>query len=295
MNSKIAKNLYPFTGKLFQLGNWHYHYLDEGSGEPLVMVHGNPTWSLYYRELVKSFRDHYRCLVPDHIGCGFSDKPAASQYDYTLRQRIDDLENFLEALQLTDPITLVMHDWGGYIGMGYACRHPDKIKRLIVFNTGAFLLPASKKLPWILKFFRNSRLAVVLSRGLNLFSIGTTLFGCRKKWMPTPLRHLYCLPYDSWSNRVAVARFVQDIPLTPEDRSYQTILEIQNKLPQFQGKPMLICWGEKDFVFDRHFCDTWLKYFPKAEVCKFPQGGHLVLEDAAEEIIALMRDFLQRT
>ncbi len=115
-----------------------YHYIDEGQGPPVVMVHGNPSWSIYYRNLVEALRSTHRCIVPDHIGCGFSDKPDDSNYAYTLSQRIEDLESLLESLNLTEPITLVVHDWGGAIGMGYATRHPEKIARLVILNTAAF-------------------------------------------------------------------------------------------------------------------------------------------------------------
>src|SRR5262249_37712127 len=133
------------------------HYLDEGSGEPVVMLHGNPTWSFYYRNLILSLRDSYRCVVPDHLGCGLSDKPSEAAYDYSLKSRIDDLEALLNHLGV-DKITLVLHDWGGMIGMGFAARQPDRIRRLIVSNTAAFHLPHSKRFPWSLKLGRNTRL-----------------------------------------------------------------------------------------------------------------------------------------
>ena len=135
---KELLDLYPYQSRFLPLdsqspdGNLNYHYLDEGKGETLLMLHGNPTWSFYYRNLVKGLKDKYCCVVPDHIGCGFSDKPQI--YNYTLFQHIDNLEYLIDQLQLKD-ITLVMHDWGGAIGMGYAVRHPQNIKRLVIFNT----------------------------------------------------------------------------------------------------------------------------------------------------------------
>ena len=97
MTSDFAAH-YPFTGHYLDLDGLRYHYLDEGAGEPVVMVHGNPSWSFYYRNLVLALRERYRCIVPDHIGCGFSDKPGDDRYDYTLARRVDDLERLIDHL-----------------------------------------------------------------------------------------------------------------------------------------------------------------------------------------------------
>ena len=134
---------YDFTHHYADLGGLRMHYLDEGRGETVVMLHGNPNWSYYYRNLVVALRDRYRCLVPDHIGCGMSDKPDEGRYEYSLRQRAADLETWLDKLQATQNLTLVVHDWGGMIGMAYATKYPERIKRLVVLNTGAFHLPTT--------------------------------------------------------------------------------------------------------------------------------------------------------
>src|SRR6476661_3104523 len=136
---------YPFAPHSFTRPHGRMNYLDEGSGDPIIMLHGNPTWSFYYRNLVLALRGSYRCIVPDHIGCGLSDKPAETLYDYSLKSRIDDLERLVDTLELTEKITLVLHDWGGMIGMAYAVRHPERIARLVFLNTGAFHLPETKK------------------------------------------------------------------------------------------------------------------------------------------------------
>src|SRR5665213_599131 len=107
------------------------HYVDEGHGETVVMLHGNPNWSYYYRNLIHSLSNRYRCLAPDHIGCGLSDKPGDDRYEYVLDRRVDDLERLLDSLGVTKDITLVLHDWGGMIGLAFATRHPDRVKRLI--------------------------------------------------------------------------------------------------------------------------------------------------------------------
>jgi cis-3-alkyl-4-acyloxetan-2-one decarboxylase len=268
------------------------HYLDEGEGEPVVMVHGNPTWSFYYRNLVEALAGQYRTIVPDHIGCGLSDKPDDSKYAYTLKSRVDDLEALLDHLEVDRGITLVVHDWGGMIGMTYASRHPERIARLVILNTGAFPLPASKPFPWALWLCRNTKLGAWLVRGGNAFAAIAARVGCKRKPMSKSLRAAYTLPYDSWSNRIATLRFVQDIPLKPGDRGYEIVQGTADRLKLFSHVPMMIAWGLKDFVFDRHFLDEWTRRFPKAKVHRFEDCGHYILEDAADEIIPQIQTFL---
>jgi haloalkane dehalogenase len=296
MVSEALKKEYPFNGKRLTIdGGLSYHYLDEGSGAPVVMLHGNPSWSFYYRNLVLALRDRYRCIVPDHIGCGLSDKPGDGRYDYTLSQRVDDLETLLEHLGVREKITLVVHDWGGMIGMAYAVRHPERIRRLVILNTGAFHLPKSKPFPLGLRVCRDTLPGTLLVRGLNAFSAGASYVGCKRNPMSTGLRALYQLPYDSWHNRIATLRFIQDIPLTSSDRSYDLVSRVADDLEQFKELPILICWGERDFVFDRHFLDEWRRRFPAAQVHSFPDCGHYILEDAGVEVVPLISAFLERT
>jgi pimeloyl-ACP methyl ester carboxylesterase len=283
---------YPFPSHFLDLNGIRYHYLDEGAGEPVVMLHGNPTWSFYYRRLVLALRDQYRVIVPDHVGCGLSDKPDDSRYRYTLASRVHDLEALLDHLGINKKLTLVLHDWGGIIGMAYASRRPERIKQLIILNTAGFHLPPGKKLPWSLRIFRFPILGTLLVRGFNAFCRGAATHCCTRRPMPHDIRQAYLAPYDSWKNRIAVIRFVQDIPLKPGDTCYDLVTEIQNGLSHFRDVPMLICWGEKDFVFDRDFQAEWQRRFPGAEVHRFPGAGHYVLEDASDEIIGLVRQFL---
>jgi pimeloyl-ACP methyl ester carboxylesterase len=284
---------YPFAGRFLDLGGVRYHYLDEGRGDPVVMLHGNPTWSFYYRNLVLGLRDGYRTIVPDHVGCGLSDKPDDSRYEYSLRQRVADLEALLDHLELRDNLTLVLHDWGGMIGTAFAHHHPARIKRLVILNTAAFPMPAGKRLPWSLWWCRAPVVGPLLVRGLNAFSRGAIHYCVRKPLSPA-VRDGYLAPYDSWQNRIAVLRFVQDIPLAPGDRGYDLVHEVAGGLHRFASLPMLICWGERDFVFDHNFLDEWHRRFPAAEVHRFPDAGHYVLEDAGADILPLIRDFLQR-
>ena len=289
-----VQHLYPFTSHYLNLNGLRYHYIDEGQGDPVVMVHGNPTWSFYYRELIKALSDGYRCIVPDHIGCGLSDKPGPASYDYRLRNRIDDLEKLLDALKVDKAITLVLHDWGGMIGMAYAVRHPDRISRLVVMNTAAFLPPSSKRIPWRLSLIRSSGpLATLSVLGLNLFAVGA-LYMASDKGLSAEVKKGLTAPYNCWKNRIATLKFVQDIPLVETDPSYRLVRQVGEQLQTLARLPMLICWGEHDFVFDSDYLSEWQRRFSKAEVHRFPDAGHYVLEDVPEKIISLIQTFLKQ-
>jgi pimeloyl-ACP methyl ester carboxylesterase len=291
---------YPFTPKSFvQPNGLSQSYLDEGSGDPIVMLHGNPSWSYYWRKLVLGLRDRYRCIVPDHIGMGLSDKPdddgpaATAHYNYTLQSRIDDLERLLDSLQLGDNITLAVHDWGGMIGFGWALAHTARVKRLVVLNTSSFPLPAAKAMPWQLRLGRDSLLGAGLIRGFNAFADGATRFGVTKKMSPA-VRDAYNAPYDSWANRISTLRFVQDIPLSAKDRAWPLVESAGQRLPSYANRPVFIGWGLQDFVFDKHFLEGFQRALPNAEQHVFADAGHYVLEDKAEVVVPAIRAFLDR-
>lgn len=289
----VDRDEYPFPEKFHTRNGLKLHYVDEGSGDPLIMVHGNPTWSLYFRNLVKAFRGTHRTIAVDHIGCGRSDKPNDAQYDFRLKSRIDDLESLVSHLGVKRNLTLIVHDWGGAIGMGFAARHPEMISRLVILNTFAFRLPTAKMFPVPLWLCKYSGLGAFLVLYLNAFA-GIASVVAPKKGLSKRLRRSYLAPYDSPATRLATLRFVQDIPLAPADPSYGQLVEIEQALPKFAQTPMLICWGEQDFVFDRPFLDEWRRRFPQAEVHSFPDYGHYILEDGRREIIPLISDFFAR-
>ncbi len=289
----IPRDLYPFEDHFLDLGGIRYHYLDEGAGDAVVAVHGNPTWSFYFRELVRELRDAYRVVVPDHVGCGLSDKPGDDAYDYRMGRRVADFGRLMDELGL-DGITLVVHDWGGMIGLAWAVRNPDRVRRLVILNTAAFHLPKGKRFPWQLWMVRDTPLGPLMVRGFNAFARGATHFACTRKRMARQVRDAYCAPYDSWSDRIATLRFVQDIPLRPGDEGYDFVTETASRLDVFRDRPALVCWGDRDFVFDRHFLAEWQRIYPHAEFHRFADCGHYILEDASEEILPLIRGFLKR-
>ncbi len=291
---EVSEELYPFEPNWLQLpGGARMHYVDEGGRDapPVLMLHGNPTWSFYWRRLIEALAPTHRVIAPDHVGCGKSDKPNDDEYSYRLRQRIEDIETLVDHLGLEN-ITLVLHDWGGMIGMGWAHRHPRLVSRLVLLNTAAFPMPSSKRLPAALRLARDTAVGAVLVRGLNAFARGATRLAVTRRKLPKEVRDALCAPYDSWDNRRAVLRFVQDIPLSDADPSFSIVRDVGEHLSQFNDRPTLICWGDRDFVFDDHFLRRWQEVLSNATVHRFADCSHYLLEDAPDEIEALVREFL---
>ncbi|GBC60025.1 alpha/beta hydrolase [Desulfonema ishimotonii] len=288
------RHLYPFRSHFLKMNGLNYHYLDEGAGEPVVMLHGNPTWSFYYRNVVKALAPGYRAIVPDHMGCGLSDKPDLRHYDYRLRSRIDDLERLLDHLGITERITLMVHDWGGMIGMAYALRHPERISRLIITNTSAFLPPGNKRLPFRLWLIRNIMpFGTPAVLGLNLFARGALHMAPHKR-LPADVRAGLTAPYNCPANRMATLKFVQDIPLIPGDPGYEIVRHVDDTVASLSHLPMLICWGQHDFVFDTDYLAEWRRRFPHADAHLFSDAGHYLLEDKADRVIGLVKEFLKK-
>jgi len=270
------------------------HYLDEGPRDapPVLMLHGNPTWSFYFRNLVRALSTRYRCIVPDHIGCGLSDKPDDEKYDYTLANRIEDVDTLISQLDLSGPLTLVVHDWGGMIGFAWAVQNPDLIARLVILNTAAFPLPEDKRMPPALSLVRDLKIGEFLVLRFNAFSAIASRVAFRKP-VSKEIRKSYTLPYDSPANRIATARFVQDIPLSEKDPGFDILLRTAEHLHLLKDKPCLIAWGEKDFVFDKTFLNKWLEYYPHAELHRYPDCGHYILEDGGAALIDTIRNFIE--
>ena len=292
---------YPFTPQRFDVRpGIAMSYLDEGpkDGEVVVMLHGNPSWSFYWRHLVAGLSDPadgtgYRCIVPDHVGMGLSDRPDDAAYDYTLQSRVDDLDALLRHLGIDGPVTLAVHDWGGMVGFGWALRDPSRVRRLVVLNTAAFPLPADKPMPWQLSLGRDSRIGGFLIRAFNLFARGAAWTGTERS-LPRDVRRAYIAPYTGWRNAISTLRFMQDIPLGEGDRAWPLLAESARVLPQYADRPVFIGWGLRDFVFDRHFLDGFTRALPRAQVHAFEDANHYVLEDKHEVLVPAIRDFLAR-
>jgi cis-3-alkyl-4-acyloxetan-2-one decarboxylase len=278
---------YPFASHFLDLDGNRYHYVDEGVGEPLLFVHGNPTWSFAWRNLIKELSPGYRTIAVDHIGCGLSDKP--QRYRYMLDQHIANLCRLVETLDLRR-VTLVAHDWGGAIGMGAAGRMPERFARFVLMNTGAF---RSTRIPLRIAACRIPVFGPLAVRGLNAFARAALTMAVEKpERMTSAVRAGYLWPYGNWRDRIATLRFVEDIPLRPSHPSYGTLVEVEENLSRFRQLPMLLVWGERDWCFTTDFLREFEKRFPQAETLRLPDAGHYVFEDAGERLVPRVREFL---
>ncbi|HZP61371.1 MAG TPA: alpha/beta fold hydrolase [Opitutaceae bacterium] len=282
------QKIYPFAPRSFVTPRGaRMSFLDEGprGDEAVLMLHGNPTWSFYFRDLIRELSPRVRCVAPDHVGMGLSDKPPA--YAYDLDARIDDVATLVAHLGLRQ-VHLLVHDWGGAIGFGLAARQPVAIGKLAILNTAAFAVPW---IPRRIALCRTRFPGTFLVRGLNGFAGPATWMAMHRRSLTADEKRAYLWPYRSWAERVAVDAFVKDIPLEASHPSMPTLRAIEAALPQFCDRPALIAWGGKDFCFDDRFLVRWQKIFPQAATAHFAEAGHYVLEDAGREIRGRLRDF----
>ena len=279
--------LFPFEPRFLDHGGVLQHYVDEGPRDaaPLLFLHGNPTWSFAWRRALAGLRGSHRVVAPDHVGCGLSDKPAG--YPYRLAQHAENVAALVDRLGL-ERITLVMHDWGGAIGMAFARRRPELVARLVALNTAAF---RSRRIPLRIAACRVPVLGRLAVLGLNAFARAATRMAVERP-LPPEVARAYLLPYDSWESRIATLAFVEDIPLAPGHPSWDELVAVEEALAGFRGLPALLLWGERDWCFTPRFREEWQRRFPEAEVVRFPDAGHWVMEDAGAEVVRELARFL---
>ncbi len=288
MKAADWKALYPFTSHFMATAEgYRLHYVDEGRGRPVVMLHGNPTWSFMYRTLIKEMSAAGgRAIAVDNLGMGLSEKP--QNWPYRLQGHIDNLTRLIDEELRLPEVDLVMHDWGGAIGMGYAVAHPEKVRRLVLMNTAAYRADAY---PRKVALAKAPFLGAFLVRGLNLFVEGALRLAAARP-LPPEVKAGYRAPYDSWRNRIGTQRYVQDLPMTPTHPTWPLLVSIEERLPLLAEKPILLCWGERDFCFPMKFYRRWREIYPKARAVSLPEASHYLLEDAPEKVIPLLKDFL---
>lgn len=281
--------LLPYKPKVFNLSGadgLRLNYIDEGNknADVLLCVHGNPTWSFYYRKVVEHFRADMRVLALDHLGCGLSDHP--QDYDYSLSNHIENLEDLIDGLNIKK-VSLLLHDWGGAIGLGWAVKNPEKVESIIIMNSAAFL---SKDIPKRISICKTPFVGEMLMRRFNAFALAAS-FMATSKGLDKQAKKGLLFPYNNYHNRIGIARFVQDIPYFESHPSFATLKSIEQSLVKIKS-PILLLWGAKDFCFHLGFLEKWKNYFPEAESIVFPDGGHYLLEDETEAVIAAMERFL---
>jgi haloalkane dehalogenase len=278
---------YPFSSKFVNLDAGQMHYIEEGdqNKRPILMVHGNPTWSFYFRNLVKFLAKDFRPIAIDHLGCGMSEK---SGKGFILSQRVDHLLEFIERKKLKD-ITLVAHDWGGAIGMGAVTKKPELFQDIILSNTGAFI---SSDIPKRIAICKVPYLSKLINRVFNGFALAATEMASTRK-LTSIEKKGYLLPYNNYQNRKAIDDFILDIPLSSKHKSYKELLRIEKGISTLSQKCLLI-WGEKDFCFNSNFRLEFEKKLRNVESIKFANAGHYVLEDQTSEYLNEVVSFLNK-
>jgi len=283
------RDQYPFQPRFFAANGGRMHYVDEGprGGETILCVHGNPTWSFAFRRILSEFSKDRRVVAVDHVGCGLSDKP--QQWDYTLENHARNLTALVEHLDLKR-VTLVLHDWGGAIGMGFARRAPERVQRIFAMNTAAF---RSKRMPLRIRACRIKGLGPYLVREWNAFAgLAVILAVHDRKSLTFPVKRGLLLPYETPESRVAIQRFVEDIPMSPAHRSWNELVATEDALSRFADRPVALCWGERDWCFTPRFREEWQRRFPAARVTRCKDAGHYVFEEAPEEVSRALRELL---
>lgn len=298
-------SLYPSSAsQVWQTRGLRYHYLDTspGKGEspgtrtasrdlPVILcVHGNPTWSFYYREVVKRFSATHRVIAVDHIGCGLSDKPSRGQYPYTLASRRDDLVGLIDHLDLRN-ITLLAHDWGGAIGLAASVERVDRMSAIILLNTAAFPPPYMPKRIGIL---RTPVLGSIAMRGFNAFAGPAVTMAMSKQRMSPTVAAGLLHPYRSWHDRVAIDSFVKDIPMSTTHPTYAVLEQLERDLTKLSHLPKRLIWGMKDWCFRPECLERFIKHWPEADIVRLNDVGHYVIEDSPEETLAAIAEFVQR-
>lgn len=284
------RELYPFESHFLDLECGSLHFVDEGPREadPILMVHGNPTWSFYYRNLIQRLSPRFRTVAVDHLGCGLSDKP--QDFDYCLQKHRDNLNAVVSALNLRR-VTLVAHDWGGAIGLAALLEDPKRFKRIVLLNTGAFP-------PWYIPFrIQVCRWPLIGRwgvRGLNLFARAATRMATTQPGgLPTEVAAGLLAPYSNWANRIAIDQFVQDIPRTAAHRTWGLLEKVEAGLASLEQLPKALIWGMQDWCFRPDCLAKFIEHWPNAEVHRLADAGHYVLEDAPDQVGNIIARFLE--
>jgi pimeloyl-ACP methyl ester carboxylesterase len=273
---------FPFEPHFVDAGDQSLHYVDEGprDGPTLLMLHGNPTWSyMYRRPIAELAAAGHRCVAPDHMGFGRSDKPPRLR-GYTLGTHIDNLVALIDALDLRD-IVLVAHDWGGPIGLGALLERRERLRAALLMNTWAWELPTF--LPPFLREFRTEGLGEILALAGNLF-VEAIPGGMATREVDPVMMSAYRAPFPDYWSRVGTLAFQRDIPLTERDRSAPVMSSIHERLPEL-GVPVTLVWGMRDRVFQPVFLDQWRELLPDARIVELEDAAHFVVEDRPDAVV----------
>jgi haloalkane dehalogenase len=284
----VDKKEYPFESHWAELPNGsRMHYVDVGSGETVLFVHGTPTWSFEWRRLIRALSPSFRCVAPDHLGFGLSDRPSDGEYSPEWHAR--NLTDFVDRLDLAN-ITLVVHDYGGPIGLPLALNRPGLVKRLVILNTFMWSLEGDKGVERAARLVGGD-LGRFLYRRMNfsLRVITPSAFADRKK-LTEAVHAQYLAPFPDPDSRGMVL-WALARALLGSTAFYESLWGRRERL---RSIPALLIWGMKDPAFRPHQLERWKSVLPQAEVIELPVG-HWPQEEAPDDVIAPLRRFLVGT
>lgn len=272
----LDRKLFPFTSRTMEIDGNIIHFIDEGKGPALLLLHGNPTWSFLYRHIVSKLASHFRCIALDYPGFGLS--TARADYSFTPREHSDMVEKFVDRLGLTD-LHIMVQDWGGPIGLGFAGRRPELIHSLIIGNTFAWPADRSTGMTLFSKIF-GSRLARFFIRRYNTLTKWLIPAGTNRKLTAGELA-AYMGPFPTPDSRLPTWIFPKEIV-----HSKEYLTDVEAGLPKLKEKPALIVWGEADGAFRKPDRLRFEEFFPRHSVCLLPKAKHFIQENAPDEICA---------
>ena len=276
---------FPYVPRYVELGGLRTHYLDEGAGEPILLLHGEPTWSFLYRSMIAALRPRFRCIAPDYIGFGRSDK-LTEVAAYSFAFHYGWLERFVDALELTD-LTVVVQDWGGPLGLRYATRHRERVARLVILNTGLMSGEASTLSPGLVRW----REYALRTPDLPVGQVIRRSAVDRERISPTIVA-AYDAPFPTMEAKAGARAFPALIPTTPDAPGAAEMRETREALRSW-SKPALVCFSDSDPVFSPAVGRSFVDLIPTARFSLIAGAGHFLQEEKGADVASCILDFVR--
>ncbi|MFX0069981.1 MAG: alpha/beta fold hydrolase [Candidatus Hermodarchaeota archaeon] len=287
MRNETFENTFPFKPNFKTINGFEMHFVDEGKGQPIICLHGMPTWGYLYRNFIKTLSNNYRVIVPDQMGFGKSDVPQNKKY--LLNQHINNTTQLIIDLDLKD-ITLVVQDWGGPIGLGFAVDYPERVKRLVIMNTSIGVMKEGSK-PWYYAMEKKGKYTEFIKNIAGLIQMGIY----NKKEITSTMLDAYTAPFPNDESFIGALAWPKDIPIGNSHPSAATMLHIRQNLKILNDKQKILIWGMKDPIFAPWMTNWWNKIFPGINTYKLDKASHFLQEDSPAEIINIIQEFLGKT
>lgn len=278
----VPRELYPFTRRFADVGGNQIHYVDEGRGETILMLHGNPTWSFLYRKMILALKDRFRCVAPDYPGFGLSMPRQDFVYHPAEHSRV--VEALVERLGLKD-ITLVVQDWGGPIGLGFATRRPELVSRLVIGNSWAWPVTTETHLK-VFGALMGGPIGRAMALSFNGVVRGFLMEGFARP-LPPAVKRMYLAPFAPKNRRLPTSLFPRQIVAAAD-----YLRDVESGLPRLAGKPVLFTWGMRDVAFRADYLRRFQKIFPNHKTVELPEARHFWQEDAGDEAASAIRAWM---